>query len=140
MLPIVVAAVLFAVFLVIVAALVWQEARQSRSKDTAVYWMPEAVEFVHARLSPAAAGRLAPRDVRLILEWGVHYHQVIAPRLEGRRPVIGSGDALDHILERAGQAGETYDPFDIAEALTAETEYLVEIGAVGGPAEEGDIT
>jgi hypothetical protein len=128
-------AILFAVLLVITAALVWQEARRSPGTDTAVYWMPEAVEFVGSRLSPGALERLGPYGVRLVLEWGVHYHQVVAPRDEGRRPVVGSGDALDYILARGLENGSAYDPFDVAEVLAAETEYLVEIGAVGGPVE-----
>lgn len=132
-------AILFAVLLVITAALVWQGARRSPTTDAAVYWMPEAVEFVSGRLSPGARERLGSHGVRLILEWGVHYHQVVAPRDEGRRPIVGSGDALDYILARGRENGSAYDPFDVAEVLTAETEYLVDIGAVGGPV-EGDPT
>jgi hypothetical protein len=127
-------AILFAVLLVVVAALIWQEARRSSAME-AVYWMPEAVRYVSDRLSPAARERLGSHGVRLVLEWGVHYHQVVAPRDEGRRPILGSGDALDYILARGEENGLAYDPFDIAEVLAAETEYLVEIGAVGGPVE-----
>jgi hypothetical protein len=129
-------AILFAVLLVVVAALIWQEARRSSVTETAVYWMPEAVRYVGDRLSPGAMERLGSHGVRLVLEWGVHYHQVVAPRDEGRRPVLGSGDALDYILARGAENGLAYDPFDIAEVLAAETEYLVEIGAVGGPVED----
>lgn len=129
-------AILFALLLLVVAVLVWQEVRHSASADTAVYWMPEAVRYVSDRLSDGARGRLGDDGVRLILEWGVHFHQVVAPREEGRRPVIGSGDALEYIIGRSEEHGRAYDPVDIAEVLAVETEYLVEIGAVGGPVED----
>jgi hypothetical protein len=132
-----VAAILFALLLVVAAALAWQALRRVGDGRAAVYFMPEAVDFVTQRLSDGAQRRLTPADVRLILEWGVHYHQVVAPREERRRPVIGSGDAMDYILERGEAAGSAYDPFDVAEVIAAETEYLVEIGAVGGPVEDG---
>jgi hypothetical protein len=131
-----VGAILFAVLLVIVAALMWQGMHRRVGIDEAVYWVPDAARFVHERLSDGASQRLDQSDVRLMLEWGLHYHQVVAPREEGRRPVVGSGDAMDYILERGEETGRAYDPFDIAEVLTAETEYLVEIGAVGPPVED----
>lgn len=134
--PFAVAVVLFGVLLVIVAALVWQEMRSRRTFDTAVYWLPEATSFVHGRLEPETAARLSEHDVRLILEWGIHYHQVVAPRSEGIKPVLGSGDAMEYILDRGREEDRAYDPLDIAEVMAAEIEYLVEIGAVGTPVED----
>jgi hypothetical protein len=134
--PLGIGVTLFVVLLVIVAALVWQEMRSRRSFDSAVYWLPEAVPFVRERLEPETAERLSEHDVRLILEWGIHYHQVVAPRTEGTRPVLGSGEAMDYILERGREEDRAYDPFDIADVMAAEIEYLVEIGAVGTPVED----
>jgi hypothetical protein len=136
MTPFVVVVILFAVLLVIVASLVWQEMRSRRSFDSAVYWLPEAISFVRGHLAPETANRLSEHDVRLILEWGIHYHQVVAPRSGGTRPVLGSGDAMDYILDRGREEDRAYDPFDIAEVMAAEIEYLVEIGAVGSPVED----
>lgn len=132
-----VSALLIAVFLIVTAAFLWQSSSRRPGVDPAVYWVPDAVRFVGERLSEAAASRLDAGDVRRMLDWGLHYHQVVAPRDEGRRPVVGSGDAIEYIMGRGSEAGVAYDPFDIAEVLAAETEYLVEIGAVGGPV-EGD--
>ena len=131
-----VGAILFAVLLVIVAALIWQEARRRPGADPAVYLMGEAVPFVQSRLSDGARQRLGDDDVHLILEWGIHYHQVVAPRDEGRRPVVSSGDAIEYVMNRGLENGRDYEPLDIAEVIAAETEYLVEIGAVGPPVEE----
>jgi hypothetical protein len=136
MTPLGIGAILFAVLLVVVAALVWQEMRSRRSFDSAVYWLHEAVPFVRERLEPETAGRLSEHDVRLILEWGIHYHQVVAPRSEGTRPVLGSGDAMEYIIDRGQEEDRAYDPFDIADVMAAEIEYLVEIGAVGTPVED----
>lgn len=136
MTPVVVGLILLGLLLVVVAAFIWQGMKRSLAYDTAIYWMPEAVRFVRGRLPEEVGERLSDHDLRLILEWGVHYHQVVAPREEGHRPVIGSGDAIAYIRRRGRESAKAYDSEDIAQVIAAETEYLVEIGAVGGPVED----
>lgn len=130
-----VGAILVALLLVITAVMVWQAARRSAVDDPAFYEPEDAASFVWDRLSSGARQRLERREVRILLEWGIHYHQVVAPRGEHRRPVVGSGDSIEYLMERAAAAGRPVDPIDIAEVIAAETEYLLAIGAVGAPVE-----
>ena len=128
--------VLAGVFVVIVLAFSWQSWRRRRGDADAVYVLDEAAAFVHSRLNPPAAARLNRPLVQRILEWQVEYQQVIAPRT-GHHSVLGSGDAMEHILARGLERGLTFEPVDIAEVVAADVEYLLSIGAVGAPAEEG---
>jgi hypothetical protein len=129
-------AVLVAVLLAIVALMIWQGARRSPLDDSAEYVVGEAAEYVYGRLSDRALEGLDPDDVRLILEWQLHYHQVVAPRESSTRPVLGSGDSIEYITQRAAEVGRSLDYLDIAEVIAADTEYLISIGAVGEPVEE----
>ncbi|MDP2623396.1 MAG: hypothetical protein Q8Q29_06325 [Actinomycetota bacterium] len=129
-------ALLVAVLLAIVALMLWQSARRSPLDDPAEYVVGEATGYVYERLSDRALGGIDPDDVRLILEWQLHYHQVVAPRESGTRPVLGSGDSIEYITQRAAEEGRSFDYLDIAEVIAADTEYLVSIGAVGEPVEE----
>lgn len=129
-------AVLFALGLVIAAGFVWQSTRRSPVTDQAEYLVPEASEYVYRRLSDRALQGLDPEAVRRILEWNLHYTQVIGPRRLGRPSVIGSGEGIEYVLERAAAAGEEVEAFDVAEVMALETDYLLEIGAVGAPVEE----
>jgi hypothetical protein len=126
-------AVLTALLLLIVAVMVWQGATRDAVDEAAVYVFEDATGFVFERLSAGARERLTPADVRFLLEAGVDYHQVVAPRDEHRRPVVGSGDAIEYLMERGAEAGHGFEPLDIAEVIAAETEYLLAIGAVGTP-------
>ncbi len=131
-------AVLFGVFLLIVAAMVWQETRRS-PEPTAVYVIEEAVPFVFTRLSDGAMARLDTDDVLRILEWEVRYLQGLdIPRdhSENPSPVAGSDDAIVYIVEKTATAGYDYQLRDVMEVLAHEREYLVDIGAVGDPVEE----
>lgn len=127
--------VLAGVLMIIVLAFSWQSWRRRRGDADALYILDEAAAFVHARLSPEAAVRLSRARVQRILEWQIEYQQVIAPRL-GHHTVLGSGDAMEHILERGVAQGVDFGPRDLAEVIAADVEYLVSIGAVGAPAEE----
>ncbi|MFH1104643.1 MAG: hypothetical protein V1757_06835 [Actinomycetota bacterium] len=128
-------AVLTALLLAILAVMVWQGATRSRVDEPAAYLVEDAATFVWERLSDAARGRLSPADVRSLLEWGIHYHQVVAPRDEHRHPVVGSGEAIEYLMDLGAAAGRSYEPIDIAEVIAVETEYLLSIGAVGAPVE-----
>ncbi len=131
-----VGAVLLAVVLVIVAGFLLQSARRSPVTDHAEYLVHEAASFVYDRLSDRALLSLDVDDVRRILEWNLHFTQVEAPRALGHAPVIGSGDGIEYVMHRAAEVGLTIEPLDIAEVMAIETDYLVEIGAVGAPVEE----
>ncbi|MFQ5947724.1 MAG: hypothetical protein ACE5KX_02540 [Acidimicrobiia bacterium] len=132
-------ALFFAVLLVIVAAMVWQEARKGPRAEPALYVLEEAADFAYDRISDDAISRLDLDDVRRILEWEVHFLQRAA-RGGGEHspaPVAGSDEAMRYIQERSAQVqGLAYDIRDIEEVLALEAEYLVEIGAVGPPVGE----
>ena len=127
-------AVLVALLLIIVAALVWQETRSATEDGPVEYLIDEAARFVYDRLSDRALSNLDLDDVTLVLELGVRYNQT-APG-NGSRPVVGSGDAIEYVMERAAATGRIIEPLDIAEVIAAETEYLVSIGAIGDAVEE----
>jgi len=128
-------AILTALLLAIVAVMVWQAAGRLSVDEPAVYSVDDATSFVWDRLSQRATARLTAGDVRTLLEWGIDYHQVVAPRDEGRRPVVGSGDAIEYLMHRGAAAGRAYEPIDLAEIIATEIEYLLSIGAVGTPVE-----
>src|SRR3989304_5042571 len=93
--------------------LAWQGGR-SRRDDAAVYVIDDAAAFVHGRLAPPTAARVSRPLVYRVLEWQIEYQQVVAPRA-GEHPVIGSGDAIEHVLSRAAERGDVIDPIDVAE-------------------------
>jgi hypothetical protein len=129
-------AILFAVLLLVIAAMVWQETRLLPDPQP-VYVIEEAVPFVMGRLGDGAMARLDRDDILRILEWEVHYLQGLdLPRDHSTRPspVAGSDHAIDFIVERSGHI---YDRADVAEVLAGEVEYLIGIGAVGAAVEEG---
>lgn len=132
-------ALLFALFLLMVAVMVWQEMRK-RPETTAVYVIEEAVPFAYARLSERALIQLAEDDVLRILEWEVRYLQGLdVPRdHEQSAPVAGSPEAVEFIRLRAAADGHHYSRREIEEVLSHELAYLVDIGAVGAPVQEGD--
>ncbi len=118
----------------IVLAFTWQGWRRRRDADP-VYVLDDAARFAHAGLEPATALRVRTSLVRRILEWQIEYQQVVAPRA-GQRAILGSGDAIDHILQRAVENEIDVEARDIAEVIAADVDYLVSIGAVGAPADE----
>jgi len=125
---------LAAVLVAIVAAFLWQGGRRFRGSGAVIYAIEEASRFVYGRLDPATRNRVTRGQVRRVLEWQIEYQQVVAPRA-GLYPVIGGGEAMEHILERAAERGDTIDPVDVAEIIAADVEYLMSIHAVGAPAE-----
>lgn len=131
MAPIAVGAVLFAVFLLVVAALVLQEVRKGGTPSP-TYVLDEVVDYASARLSDGAADRLHRADVKRILEWEVFYLQGLGARGDAR-PVAGSTEAVDFIVTRSAGRGQHYEAPDVAEVLYHEGSYLAEIGAVGPP-------
>jgi hypothetical protein len=124
---------LIAVFLLIAAAMVWQETRATESLDQPIYVLAEAARFIYPQLSDAAIDRLDIEDVARILEWEVAYLQGVSPRgAGGLQPVrvAGSEDAATFVQSRLSGLGYDYAKSDIEEVLYHEGTYLIEIGAV----------
>lgn len=128
--------VLAALLGIMVAAFMWQGGRR-RGGEAVTYVVADAARFVHARLEPATAARVSPATVRRVLEWQLEYQQVLAPRA-GVHPVLGSGEAIEHVLVRADEQGVVVDARDVAEIIAADVEYLVSIEAVGAPAGDAE--
>jgi hypothetical protein len=132
-------ALMIGVLLIVVALFVWQAVRRSAVTEYAEYVVPEAADFVFAHLSDRAHASLDPETVRRVLEWNLEFSQILAPRHAVMNSVVGSGDGLDHVLDRAAEAGVVIDPFDVAEIMTLETEYLLSIGAIGAPVGDDEL-
>jgi hypothetical protein len=129
------AATLLGVLLLVGALVLWQHA--SRGGNELTFGMEDAVEFVMARLSDTARGRLKEGGVRRILEWEVYYLQGLAQ--ENRRmpveTVAGAyGPAVEYIRNQISQRHNLeYPEGDIEGVLDLGVEYLASIGAIGDP-------
>ena len=130
-------AVLLAVFLAVIAALMWQEAKKRTYDEGAVYVVDDAVDFILERLGESQLGR---SDVKRVIEYEVFYLQGLAQ--DNRRnpvDVIAGGDesAIDYITHRIAEThGVSYAWGDVRAILSHEAEYLVSIGAVGEPVDD----
>jgi hypothetical protein len=137
---VVVAALLLAIFLVIIAAMVWQEAKRRSMIGGLIYSVDDAVDFVHAELDQDVRTRLKRAGVRRVLEWEVYYLQGLADGKKTNDAAVvagGHGPAVDYIEEQITRRhGITYDSADIRAVLAGEARYLVSIGAVGEPVED----
>ena len=137
---VVVAALLLAIFLVIIAAMVWQEAKRRSMISGLVYSVDDAVDFVHSELDQDVRTRLGRAGVRRVLEWEVYYPQGLADGKKTKEVAVvagGHGPAVDYIEEQITRRhGITYDLADIRAVLAGEARYLVAIGAVGEPVED----
>lgn len=130
-----VAAVLGALLLVVVALMVWQEAKRRPTSTEITYGLEEAVEFVTRRLSPPVLAGLGETGVRRVLEWDLYYLQGLAQD-DRRRPVdtvAGSYQpAVEFICERIATVHRvSYSEHDVRQVLTQQAAYLASIGAVG---------
>ena len=124
-------------FLVILALVVWQEARKRPSYEPLEYVVEDAVKHVEAGLALEGEEVLTRADIRRILEWEVYYLQGLAQD-DRRNPVetvAGGHDAsVEYIVaEIASKHGVTYSPEQVADVLRYEADYLLRIGAVGDP-------
>lgn len=131
-------AVLVGAFLVIVAMLVWQEARRRPSYEPLEYVVNDAIKHIAERLPEDA--QLSNTDIRRILEWEVYYLQGLAQD-DRKNPVetIAGGHELsvDYIADQIRTKHDvSYSQEEIAEVLRLEADYLVAIGAVGEPVGE----
>jgi hypothetical protein len=131
-------AVLLGALLVIVALMVWQEARRRPSYEPLEYVVNDAVKHVAERLPEGSDLRNA--DIRRILEWEVFYLQGLAQD-DRKNPVetVAGGHRLsvDYIAEQIhSKHGVSYSHEQIEEVLRLEADYLAAIGAVGEPVGE----
>ncbi len=126
---------LAAIFLFIVAALMWQEARSRTLDEGPVYVIEDAVTFVVERLEPGVRARLDRSDVLRILEWEIYYLQGLAQKRRSN-PVetVAGGEvgAVEYITREIAETNKvTYDSIDVAAVLAVEADYLASIGAIG---------
>lgn len=132
-------ALLVGAFLVILALVVWQEARRRPSYEPLEYVIEDAVKHVEAGLEAQGNDRLRRADIRRILEWEVFYLQGLAQD-DRRNPVEtvagGHEASIDYIVDEiATRHGVSYARSDVEEVLRHEADYLFRIGAVGGQVE-----
>lgn len=131
-------ALLVGALLVIVAMLVWQEAKRRPSYEPLEYVVNDAVKHVAERLPEDTS--LNNGDIRRILEWEVFYLQGLAQD-DRRNPVEtvagGHDQSVAYIADQIHTKHDvSYSHEDIAEVLRLEADYLVAIGAVGDPVGE----
>ncbi len=132
-----------AVFLALVAILLWQEAKRRRASGGAVYVVSDALDHIKSSLASDIRQRLGNAGIQRIVEWEIYYLQGLAQK-NRRQPVEtvagGSQSSIDYIREQiAKRHGIEIPSDDIRAVLELEAEYLHSIGAVGqriGPLEE----
>jgi len=133
-------AVLVGALLVIVAMMVWQEARRRPSYEPLEYVVNDAIKHIAERLPENSD--LANTDIRRILEWEVYYLQGLAQddRKNPVETVAGGHElSLDYIADQIRTNHDvSYSQEEIAEVLRLEADYLVAIGAVGEPVGEDE--
>ena len=136
-------AVLIGIFLVVVALVVWQEARRRPSYEPLTYVVEDAVKHVEQGLIDEGNDHLSRADIRRILEWEVFYLQGLAQD-DRSNPVDtvagGHEGSIDYIIDQiATKHGVSYAREDVENVLRMEADYLFQIGAVGDEVEfEGD--
>lgn len=129
------AALLGAVFLSLVAILLWQEAKRRRTGGEAVYVVSDALRYIKGHLAPDARQRVGNAGIQRIIEWEIFYLQGLA-RKSRRQPVEtvagGSQSSVQYIFRQiAKRHGIEIPSEDIRAVLELEAEYLHSIGAVG---------
>ncbi len=128
-------ALLAAVFLSLVAILLWQEAKRRRTGGEAVYVVSDARSFIRDNLDPEVRRRVGDAGIQRIVEWELFYLQGLAQK-HRRQPVEtvagGSEASVEYIGGRiAERHGMEIPSDDIRAVLELEAEYLQSIGAVG---------
>ena len=119
----------------ILALVVWQEAKRRPSYEALEYVIEDAVKHVEAGLQLEGKDGLRKADIRRILEWEVFYLQGLAQEHRGNpvETVAGGHEAsIEFIIEQiASKHGVSYSQKDVEDVLRHEADYLVRIGAVG---------
>jgi hypothetical protein len=136
-------ALLVGIFLIVVALVVWQEAKRRPSYDPLTYVVDDAVKHVESGLAAEGNSHLSRADIRRILDWEVYYLQGLAQddRSNPVETVAGGHEAsVEYIIDQiATKHGVSYAREDVENVLRMEADYLFQIGAVGEPVEfEGE--
>lgn len=130
-------AVLIAIFLLVVAALLWQEAKRRSFDEGYTYVVDDAVDFIHGRLE---GSKLVRSDVKRIIEYEVFYLQGLAQERRSQPVEVvagGAEPAVEYIAARIAEAHKVSYPLDeIRAVLALEADYLGSIGAVGEPVDD----
>ena len=127
-------ALLLALFLGILAIMLWRNARTRHVPLDSVYVIDDAVGFVSEQLFDDVS--LARRDVRRILEWEVYFLQMQARKAHrsGGGDIVAGGtdQAVEYIqAQAAAKQNAGYEERQIRAVLAGEAAYLQAIGAVG---------
>ncbi len=126
---------LAAVFLFLVAILLWQEAKRRRDDNTVTYVVSDALGHIESNLAPEVRQRLGDAGIQRIIEWELFYLQGLAQK--NRRQTVetvagGSDPAVSYISGQiAKRHGAEIPSDDIRAVLELEAGYLQSIGAVG---------
>lgn len=128
---------LVGVLLVIVAMVVYQEAKRRPSYDPLEYVIDDAVKYISEKLKADGKTDLSRSDILRIIEWEIFYLQGLAQE-DRKNPVEtvagGHQASVDFIVEEIREKhGVTHSPEDVGDVLRYEADYLVQIGAVGEP-------
>ncbi len=137
---VVLGAVLVAVFLLIMAAMLWQEARSRGRRLEPVYGVEDATDHAMAHLPAETAQRLGRDDVRRVLEWQVAFLQGLARDDDGVPIVVGSTEGtIEHIRSGLARRGHVLAAEDIGAVLETQGGYLEELGLIGEPADPDEV-
>jgi hypothetical protein len=128
---------LVGVLLVVVAIIVWQEAKRRPSYEPLEYVVDDAVKHVVEGLAATGNDHLERADIRRILEWEVFYLQGLAQekRKNPVETIAGGHEAsVAYIVDQiASKHGVFYSQADVEDVLRFEADYLMRIGAIGDP-------
>jgi hypothetical protein len=131
-------AAVLAIFLVVVAALLWQEAKRRPGGDGPIYVVDDAVEFIVERLGDS---KLRRSDVKRVLEYEIFYLQGLAQKRRSTPVDVVAGGPEAAVSYIGGQIADrhvvSYPLEDVRTVLELEAAYLQSIGAVGDPVEPG---
>jgi hypothetical protein len=134
---------LVGVLLVIVAMVVYQEAKRRPSYDPLTYVIDDAVKHIQEGLKAEGRTSLSRGDILRIIEWEIFYLQGLAQE-DRKAPVetiAGGHDAsVEYIVDEIRENhGVTHSPEAVADVLRYEADYLIEIGAVGEPVDPTEV-
>ena len=137
--------VALALVFAIAAAVVGREARRLDAEPPRAIFDPEeAVEWVANHLPFELSAELSFDDVRRILDWNLEYFRAkgvsgngsSAPTVGASQIVVGEGEAVAYVMERASVEGSDYTTAQVRAVLDAQMSYLDAIGAIGPEAGE----
>jgi hypothetical protein len=137
---VVLGAVLLAVFLLIMAVMLWQEARSRATTAEPVYGTEDATDHAMTHVPAEVRDRLGRDNVRRILEWQVAFLQGLARDDQGLPIVVGSTEGtVEHIRAGLARKGHPLAAEDIAAVLETQGGYLEGLGLIGEPADPGEV-